>query len=183
MADQKTITRLSKYLSLVLRHQPESLGIILDEQGWTDVDLLLKKMQTSNPEMTAELLQHIVDTNAKQRFAFNVNRNKIRANQGHSVSVDLNYHPQQPPEILYHGTAQQYLNGIMQQGLIKGARHHVHLSKDTATAQQVGQRHGKPCILSVDAKQMLQDGHLFYCAENGVWLTEQVPVQYLTLLQ
>ncbi|WP_129020800.1 RNA 2'-phosphotransferase [Edaphocola flava] len=182
MTDPKTITRLSKYLSLVLRHQPESLGIVLDENGWTEVSVLLQKMQLSNPELNRTLLEHIVEINAKQRFAFNETKDKIRANQGHSVSVQLNYSPQQPPEVLYHGTAQHYLDSIQHQGLVKGARHHVHLSKDIETARQVGQRHGKPSILSIDTKQMQQDGHLFYCAENGVWLTEQVPVQYLKLL-
>lgn len=182
MTDAKTINRLSKYLSLVLRHQPASLGIVLDENGWTDVTILLQKMQVSNPEMNAALLEYIVDTNVKQRFAFNETKDRIRANQGHSVSVQLNYMPQQPPEILYHGTAQQYLDSILQQGLLKGNRHHVHLSIDTGTAQQVGQRHGKPCILLVDTKQMQQDGHVFYCAENGVWLTDHVPVQYLKIL-
>lgn len=182
MTDDKTIKRLSKYLSLVLRHQPASLGIVLDENGWTDVSVLLQKMQPSNPEMNRALLEHIVSTNAKQRFAFNETKDKIRANQGHSVSVQLNYIPQPPPEILYHGTALQYLDSILQQGLLKGTRHHVHLSKDIETARQVGQRHGKPCICSIDTKQMQQDGHIFYCSENGVWLTEQVPAQYLKLL-
>ncbi|WP_246625316.1 RNA 2'-phosphotransferase [Edaphocola aurantiacus] len=182
MTDDKAVKRLSKYLSYILRHHPEQLGIQLDDQGWTSVTTLLEQMQASNPEMNRAFLEHIVDTNAKQRFAFNETKDKIRANQGHSVSVQLNYIPQPPPEILYHGTAQQYLERILQQGLLKGERHHVHLSIDTETARQVGQRHGKPSILSIDTKQMLQDGHLFYCAANGVWLTEQVPVQYLKLL-
>ena len=170
---------LSKFLSLILRHQPQELGIILDEAGWTDVDILLAKMQARNMVVDIERLRQIVQNNDKQRFAFNADRSKIRASQGHSVSVELGLTPVEPPEILYHGTAQANLESILNEGIRKCSRQHVHLSADEQTALKVGQRHGKPVVLRVKSGDMYRNGHLFYLSENRVWLTEFVEVKYI----
>jgi putative RNA 2'-phosphotransferase len=171
--------RISKFLSLVLRHNPGKIGIELDANGWTNVDALLEKLNANGVTIDKALLQHIVDNNPKKRFAFNKAGNMIRANQGHSIEIDLGYKPQTPPEILYHGTSENAMNSILQTGLEKRERHHDHLSADMQTALQVGQRHGKPVVFEVLAGQMSGEGMLFYVSDNGVWLTEFVPVQYL----
>jgi RNA:NAD 2''-phosphotransferase len=177
------LTRLSKLLSYVLRHNPDHVQIQLDEQGWANVDELLQQLNKHNEPVTFELLKEVVDTNSKKRFSFNEDATRIRANQGHSLQLDLNYSPQQPPEILYHGTAAKNLEAILQQGLMKMGRHHVHLSADTGTALQVGGRHGKPVVLIIRAMEMHQQGYIFYCSQNGVWLTEHVPPSFISAKQ
>ena len=165
----------------MLRHAPETIHIQLDGQGWTDVKILIQNAKANNIQITTEMLQEVVAENEKQRFAFNEDGSKIRANQGHSVTVDLGYSPAIPPDILYHGTATHFLNSIYEKGLIKGKRHHVHLSADKETATKVGKRHGKLAIFEVHAKEMHEEGYLFYQSENGVWLTDNVPPKFLTL--
>ncbi len=171
--------RTSKFLSLVLRHQPETIGITLDENGWTDVSMLLTKMATKGHRISVDQLRFIVETNNKKRFAFNADESQIRASQGHSVEVDLGYIEKQPPQFLYHGTATRFLDLILADGLKKMNRHHVHLSSDEQTARSVGSRHGKPVVLIVKAEEMAANSHVFYQSENGVWLTDHVPAVYL----
>jgi putative RNA 2'-phosphotransferase len=172
---------ISKLLSLVLRHKPEVLGIQLDQNGWVEVDFLLEKLKGKSPEMNFERLEQIVITNEKQRFAFNEDLTKIRANQGHSVQVDVQLKPQLPPEFLYHGTVDKFLDGIRVEGLKKGSRLHVHLSKDLETAARVGSRRGKPVILVVRSREMATAGHSFYLSENGVWLCDAVPFEFIEM--
>lgn len=167
----------SKFLSLVLRHKPEKIGIKLDENGWADVSELLSKMKNG---ITMEILEEIVVTNDKQRFAFNEDKTKIRANQGHSINVDLELKVLVPPNMLYHGTAERFIKSIMETGLDKRNRTHVHLSQNYDTAISVGSRYGKPVILKIDTKKMSEDGYIFYLSENNVWLTDSVPVKYIT---
>lgn len=180
MIPEKEVKRISKFLSFVLRHQPQALGIAIDAQGWTSVPVLIQRMQEQGFSFSHELLAHVVATNSKKRFAFNDDQSLIRASQGHSVDIDAGYAPQEPPALLYHGTAQAFLPSVFSTGLEKRGRQHVHLSSDRANALQVGGRHGKPAVLLVDAATMHRDGHLFYCSDNGVWLTEAVPVAYIT---
>jgi putative RNA 2'-phosphotransferase len=170
---------VSKLLSLVLRHQPEALGIVLDPEGWTDVTTLLGKMRTRGVDLA--LLKHVVATNDKQRFAFNADYSRIRANQGHSLAVDLGLVAVEPPEFLYHGTAEGSVGAILREGLRKQSRQHVHLSADVATATRVGGRHGKPVVLRVKSGDMHRRGGLFYQSENNVWLTDFVASEYLEI--
>jgi putative RNA 2'-phosphotransferase len=183
MISEKEVIRLSKFLSLVLRHQPEVIGIRLDENGWTDVALLLQQLNLHHTLVDMGTLVYVVETNIKKRFAFNDDRTRIRASQGHSVPVDLGYAPAQPPALLYHGTAVQNVNSILQEGLHKRSRRHVHLSADINTAIKVGQRHGKPQVLKVDAQRMQQDGLVLYLSANGVWLTDAVPARYISVAE
>ena len=171
------IKRTSKFLSLVLRHKPETIGIELDANGWIDIDRLLEAMANHNKALTRDQLFTVVRDNDKQRFV--VENNRIRANQGHSISVDLGLVPKPPPDALYHGTATRFLDSILKQGLHKMNRHHVHLSPDIETASSVGVRHGKLALLTVNAKAMAEDGYVFYQSNNGVWLVEHVPPTYL----
>ncbi len=175
----KEITRKSKFLSLILRHEPGRVGLTLDSAGWVSVEELLEAVNRHGVSLTLEQLQHIVATSDKKRFAFSEDSLRIRASQGHSVEVDLQYTPQTPPEILYHGTAMRFLDSIRQKGLQRMQRHHVHLQPETATALQVGARHGKPVLLSIRAGEMHGAGHVFYCSANGVWLTDHVPPQFI----
>lgn len=179
MVTDKELTHISKFLSLVLRHKPETIGIELDEQGWTDIEALIARSNEHGIRFDREVLMQVVETNAKKRFAVSESGDKIRASQGHSVSVELGYTSQRPPDILYHGTGAQSVASILERGLEKGSRHHVHLSSDRATAEAVGRRHGKPYLFVVPAGKMYEDGFGFYLSDNGVWLTEHVPVQYL----
>ncbi|MEH0153186.1 RNA 2'-phosphotransferase [Limibacter armeniacum] len=179
MEKEKELKKISKFLSLVLRHKPEVIGVELDNNGWTSVELLIQKMNASGHPIDLEILNEVVQTNNKKRFAFNESQALIRANQGHSVQVELGYTPQQPPEKLYHGTAQTNVDSIIKSGIERRDRHHVHLSPDTETATNVGQRHGKPVVLTVLSGQMYQERFAFYLSENGVWLTDHVPAQYL----
>lgn len=167
-------TKKSKFLSLVLRHHPEEIGIQLDAHGWANVPEILDGMGLSMQE-----LEHIVDTDNKQRYSFNMDKTKIRANQGHSVLVDVELEKATPPAILWHGTAQKYVSSIDQMGLISKKRLYVHLSKDIDTAKRVGSRHGKVVVYQVNTKQMCLDGYSFYLSKNGVWLTKRVPAIYL----
>ncbi len=171
--------KTSKLLSLLLRHQPEAAGLTLDAEGWVDLDELITKVSRKHDPVDRALIEDIVATSDKQRFAISADGTRIRANQGHSITVDLQLEPVTPPTVLYHGTVAKFENAIRAEGLQKMNRQHVHLSAEVATAQQVGGRRGKPVILTVQAEQMAQDGHLFYQSKNGVWLTEQVPVQYI----
>jgi putative RNA 2'-phosphotransferase len=178
---ENNLKHYSKFLSLVLRHHPELIGLELNAGGWADVATLILKMQEAGKPFTPNLLTTLVATNAKQRFAFSDDGTKIRASQGHSVTVDLGLVPQQPPQILYHGTGAQNRDAILADGLKKGTRQHVHLSTHKDTATQVGSRYGRPLIINVFSRQMFTDGFTFYLSENGVWLTEQVPAKYLAL--
>ena len=180
---EKEITAISKFLSLVLRHKPEKIGITLDENGWTDVSPLIQKSRQAKVFLTPELLRHVVANNNKSRFAFDETGTKIRASQGHSIEVDLAYAPQIPPEILYHGTAEKSVASILATGLEKRRRHHVHLSADIETAVQVGQRHGKPVVLKILSGKMQESGFEFFRSENGVWLVEEVPVGFIRLVE
>jgi putative RNA 2'-phosphotransferase len=172
--------RISKFLSLILRHKPEKIGLTLDEAGWTTVDDLLAASRAHGFSISLAELQTVVAENDKSRFSFSPDMSQIRANQGHSTAVNLGYEPVAPSEHLFHGTAERFWPAIQREGLSKRSRQHVHLSLDTETARRVGARHGRPLILRVDSGAMQRDGHLFYLSANGVWLTEAVPPQYLT---
>jgi putative RNA 2'-phosphotransferase len=173
------LIRLSKYLAKYLRHSPHELGLTLQPGSWVLVDDLLIAAEKNGFPITYDELAECVETNDKQRFAFDVSDELIRANQGHSVEVDLQLEDREPPELLYHGTVERFLPSISAEGLVRGKRHHVHLSKDVETARKVGARRGKPVILKVDAGTMYRDGHKFLFSANGVWLTEAVPPKYL----
>lgn len=176
----KNIVRKSKLLSKILRHSPEIIHLQLDESGWTNVEVLLENIRKyTKTNISFDELEYIVANNDKKRFAFNTDKKKIRANQGHSIEVALGYAPVKPPDILYHGTAIHNLKTIRQKGLLKMKRHHVHLSPDKQTARKVGVRHGKVVILSVKAFEMHQNGYEFYCSTNGVWLTDHVKPEFL----
>lgn len=175
----KNLVKLSKFVSLVLRHQPEVIGLKLDENGWAEVDRFIELAKQNGKNISISVLEEIVETNNKKRFAFNEDKSKIRANQGHSIEVNLDLPPQQPPDQLFHGTATKFIESIRQQGLISGSQQHVHMSSDETTAIKVGQRHGKPVVLKIKSAAMHQDGFLFFCSENSVWLTDFVPPQYL----
>jgi putative RNA 2'-phosphotransferase len=181
--DEKQVKHLSKFISLVLRHRPDIIGLSLDENGWANTNELLEKMNNDKKEIDLPLLEFIVSTNAKQRFSFNTDGSMIRANQGHSVDIDLQLQPARPPVHLFHGTAIQFVPSILETGIQKGSRQHVHLSSDLDTAKQVGSRHGKPAIFQINSGQMVEDGFVFYLSENKVWLTDNVPAQYLSLLE
>lgn len=169
---------VSKFIALILRHKPETIGITLDEHGWANVDELIEGISKTYP-IDVAILEEIVATDNKQRYTFNEDHTLIRANQGHSIQVDVELRKECPPEILYHGSAEKYENSIDEQGLIPKSRLYVHLSNDYATAANVGKRHGRPVIYKVKSSQMEQDGYDFFLSENGVWLTKAVPVQYL----
>ncbi|MBU1821955.1 MAG: RNA 2'-phosphotransferase [Bacteroidetes bacterium] len=174
-------TKTSKFLSLVLRHNPGKIGIELDTNGWASVPDLLDKINGSGHNLTMAELVQIVETNKKKRFAFSDDYQKIRASQGHSVHVDLGYEKRNPTAVLYHGTVEKNLPAIFERGLLKRNRHHVHLSPDIITAQKVGMRHGKPIILKIDAKTMSTLGYDFFVSDNGVWLTDFVPPEFLEI--
>jgi len=176
------LVKISKYLSKHLRHKPEEIGITLVEGGWTSVDELLAACQKHGFSITRDQLGEVVAKNDKKRFSFDSTGTLIRANQGHSVEVDLQLTPTLPPDVLYHGTGANSVESILQKGLCKMSRHHVHLSTDITTAKKVGLRHGLPVVFAVNAKVMHKDGYEFYCSENGVWLVDQVPSKYLQQL-
>lgn len=175
----KERTRTSKFLSLVLRHEPERVAMTLDSSGWVDVTTLLHAVNKHGVSLTIEQLKQIVATSDKKRFAFSDDGLRIRASQGHSVEVDLKYEPQTPPDLLYHGTAAQFLDSIRKQGLLKMERHHVHLSAEIALTMQVGTRRGRPVLLTIRAGEMQRAGHVFYRSANGVWLVDSVPTQFI----
>lgn len=176
--------RTSKFLSLVLRHQPQTLKLTLDDNGWVAVDTLLDHWaRYGRHAPSLSQLKQVVAESDKQRFAFSNDGRRIRANQGHSITVDLQLEPQQPPPTLFHGTATQNVAGILRDGLHRAKRHHVHLSPDQQTADAVGRRHGRLAMLVVDSGAMAADGFTFFCSANGVWLTDHVPSRYLRLLE
>lgn len=176
---QPPLKHISKLLSLVLRHKPETIGMQLDENGWANVEDLIQKINESGTAIDAATIDLVVETNDKKRFAFNEDKTKIRASQGHSIEVELNLKSLLPPDTLYHGTTERFLESILKTGLIKQQRQHVHLSELAATAHAVGSRHGKPVILNINAKAMAAAGFLFYLSDNGVWLVDSVPVEYI----
>lgn len=183
--NEKTAKNISKFLSLVLRHSPETIELKLDENGWADVDELILKCNKkgSQNQMTAERLDYVVENNDKKRFTFNEDKTKIRASQGHSISVELNLNEAEPSEFLYHGTVDKFLENIKKEGLQKMSRQHVHLSEDHETAIKVGSRRGAPQILTIRSGEMHQDGFKFYLSENNVWLTDEVPAKYIQFPQ
>lgn len=176
---EKELKNISKLMSLVLRHKPNEIGLTLDNNGWANVNELISEINTKGYQLTYDLLQVIVETNDKKRFALSNDKTLIRANQGHSIDVDVNLIETTPPEILFHGTAIKYIDSIKASGIQKQSRQHVHLSKDIETAKTVGSRHGKPLVLFIDSKQMVTDGFKFYLSENNVWLTDIVPAKYI----
>lgn len=168
----------SRYMSLILRHKPEIIGISLDEHGWANVDELIAGIARTH-ELNMDILEEIVRTDNKQRYSFNEDKTLIRANQGHSIPVDVELEEAEPPAQLWHGTGEKYVASIDKQGLIPKSRLYVHLSKDKETAINVGKRHGKPVLYIVKAEDMRKDGYQFFLSKNGVWLTKEVPVKYL----
>ncbi len=173
--------KVSKRLSYVLRHRPDSVGITLGADGWVDIDALLEALASHGMRLGRDELMTVVNGNDKKRFA--VQENRIRANQGHSVEVELGYPAATPPDVLYHGTASRNLISIFAGGLVRGERHHVHLSADVDTALKVGARHGFPVVLSVNAKDMAAMGYQFFLSDNAVWLTAKVPPEFLITLE
>lgn len=174
------LNQISKFISLILRHKPETIGITLDEHGWANVDELITGVADQYKGFDMSTLEEIVRTDNKQRYSFNETKTLIRANQGHSIPVDVELEEKTPPAILYHGTADRFANSIDREGLKPMSRLYVHLSSNIETATKVGSRHGKPIIYEVDTAAMLNDGYKFYISANGVWLTKIVPAKYLT---
>lgn len=172
------LNKTSKFISLILRHKPETIGISLDEHGWASVSELIEGI-SKKQYIDMAMLEKIVATDSKQRYSFNEDKTLIRANQGHSIPVDVELPVKKPPVILYHGTGEKYVSSIDEQGLIPKSRLYVHLSGDESTAKVVGARHGKPVIYEIYASQMYNDGYVFYQSVNGVWLTKSVPVKYM----
>lgn len=179
MAKRDKKNQLSVFLSLILRHQPDAAGISLDQHGWADVEELIRGINASGRHIDREILEDIVQSDKKGRYRFDQNKTLIRANQGHSILVDVDLKEAEPPEVLYHGTADRFLDAIKSEGLKPMSRLYVHLSKDYDTAVNVGKRHGKAVVLEVDAARMKRDGKVFYLSENGVWLTQSVESEYL----
>ena len=173
------LIQISKFMSKFLRHSPEKLGIKLDSGGWVNVDSFLSACEKYNFPISKKELCEVVRTDNKTRYSFNETGDKIRANQGHSTEVDLELKEKTPPDFLYHGTVERFIDSIDKTGLNKGQRHHVHLSEDVETAKNVGSRRGKPIIAKIDCRQMLIDGYKFYQSENKVWLTDSVPRKYI----
>ena len=179
MTSQSQLTTVSTFLSLVLRHEPHRIGIALDEAGWTDIDELLRKAASAGRPFTRELLNEVVASSDKRRFAISADGQRIRANQGHSMDIDLGLPAVEPPELLFHGTATRFLEAILREGLRRQARQHVHLTRSLQTAVAVGQRYGDPVILRVDARRMAAAGHEFRCSVNEVWLVDTVPAEFI----
>ena len=174
---EKELTKVSKYLSFILRHKPEEIGMVLDSNGWGEIETLINN--TTDFKLTHELLDIVVETNDKQRFSISEDGKKIRANQGHSIEIDLGLSDIEPPEYLLHGTAERFWANIQIEGLVKGNRHHVHLTRVEAVAKSVGSRYGKPVILKIMSLEMSKEGFKFYKTANNVWLVELVPVKYI----
>ncbi|HAJ73341.1 MAG TPA: RNA 2'-phosphotransferase [Lachnospiraceae bacterium] len=173
----------SKFISLILRHRPETIGVSLDEHGWADVQELIDGINsTDGHALDMEMLEEIVRTDEKQRYSFNGDHTLIRANQGHSISVDVELEEKTPPDILWHGTGEKYVDSIDVQGLIPKSRLYVHLSPDTETARKVGGRHGRPVIYEINCREMTKDGFQFFLSANHIWLTKNVPARYLKKL-
>lgn len=179
MDSSNQLIKDSKFLALVLRHDPGRIGVELDTAGWVQVETLLAALRQHGRAMSRSQLDRAVAENNKKRYEYDESGTCIRASQGHSVEVELGYEPMTPPDTLYHGTATRYLDPILREGLKAGERHHVHLSADIETATNVGARHGRPAVLHVDAARMVADGLVFYRSTNGVWLTDSVAPAYL----
>ena len=175
----KKNTEISKFISLILRHKPETIDIKLDENGWCNIDSLIQGMENSGTKINRELLEYIVRNDSKQRYSINFEKNLIRANQGHSIPVDIEFELKKPPEKLYHGTIEKFIPSIKNKGLLKAQRQYVHLSQDEETATIVGKRRGIPIILEIDSRKMDEDGFKFYISTNKVWLCEYVPNKYI----
>jgi len=175
----RDLTRTSKFLSLVLRHRPEEIGLGLDQNGWADIGELIEKAGAHGFALTPDLIAEIVATSDKKRFAIDESGQRIRANQGHSVDVELGLEPREPPAILFHGTGEKSVTAIRAEGLKRRQRQHVHLSPDEQTAVKVGARHGKPVVLRIAAGRMHERGHAFFLSTNGVWLTDCVPAEFI----
>jgi putative RNA 2'-phosphotransferase len=182
MINEQQNIKISKFISLVLRHKPETIGLVLDDNGWANTSELIEKLNNNGFEITSDLLNHIVLTNNKKRFSFNDTKTKIRANQGHSIAIELNLKEAEPPLHLFHGTGEKNVASILATGLDKRERQHVHLSSDKETALIVGKRHGNPSVFIIVARQMRAEGYSFYLSDNDVWLIENVPSKYLELL-
>ena len=180
--NEKNKTKISKFLSFVLRHKPEEIELTLDENGWAHITGLLEQSAKFGNRFTIEELEEIVETNDKKRFSFDETKTKIRANQGHSLAAEIGFEEKIPPPLLYHGTAERNLDSILENGLEKQARHHVHLSGETETARSVGMRYGKPVILKIDAARMSANGYKFYISINNVWLVDKVPPEFLKVI-
>lgn len=170
---------IGKFISLILRHKPNTIGITLDQNGWANTQELLNGLNAAGKKVDIEQLINIVNTDNKRRFSFNSDKSKIRANQGHSIPVNLGLLELVPPTILYHGTSEKFIESIKQNGIQKRSRQYVHLSSNIETAVAVGKRHGNPIVLKINTEQMFLDGYKFYLSENGVWLTDNVPYQYV----
>lgn len=177
--DEKSVRRISKFLSLVLRHQPDKIGIQLDKAGWVEIEVLLEALRQSGQKISRDMLEHVVGTNDKQRFTIDQSGQRIRATQGHSIEVELGYEPAHPPNILIHGTPETAVSAIRESGLQKMKRHHVHLHCDSSTASAVGARRGTPVLLKVKAQEMAKEGFVFYVTANQVWLTDHVPPKFI----
>jgi putative RNA 2'-phosphotransferase len=176
------IIQTSKFLSLVLRHKPEVIHLNMDNNGWVDIDELINNANKHQDfQLTREELIEVVKNNDKQRFVIDNEKNKIRANQGHSISIDLALEPQTPPDELYHGTATRFLKSIMENGIKPMSRQYVHLSRTEEIAETVGKRHGKPVVLKINTKAMHEKGHIFYFSENKIWLVDYVPKEYIKI--
>ena len=176
--------KTSRFISMILRHRPEAVGISLDAHGWADVQALISGINRSGGHtIDMEILEEIVRTDEKQRYSFNNDHTKIRANQGHSIPVDVELEEKNPPDLLWHGTGEKYVPSIDARGLIPKGRLYVHLSSDRETARKVGSRHGKPVIYEIDCRKMKEDGYRFFLSANHIWLTKEVPAQYLKKLQ
>jgi len=171
--------RISKLMSYVLRHNPAELDLDMDEQGWVSVEQLIDNARSKGKTISLDLVKEVVITNDKKRFSISEDGKRVRANQGHSITIDLSLKAVTPPSVLLHGTATKNLDSIMKQGLNKMNRHHVHLSENKSTALAVGTRYGKPILLKIDAERMADDGFEFYRSENDVWLVELVPAEYI----
>lgn len=181
--EERRLERISKFISMILRHRPEVIGITLDKHGWADVNELIKGINETGEEVefSKDTLETIVKTDKKQRYSFSQDKTLIRANQGHSIPVDVELEKKEPPKVLYHGTGSRFVKSIQEQGLLPMERLYVHLSTDVETATNVGKRHGTPVIFKVNAEQMQKDSYDFFQSVNGVWLTKEVPAKYLEL--
>ena len=175
--------KLSIFISLILRHKPETIGIKLDDYGYADVNELIEKKNNTGRNINIEILEQIVKEDNKQRYSFNDDRSKIRANQGHSINVNVELRELEPPKYLYHGTATRFLDNIKNEGIIKQSRLYVHLSRDIDIAVKVGKRHGTPVILKINTGKMYENGYKFYLSENNVWLCEYIPFKYVEIFE
>ena len=176
---ERDLVRLSKFLSLVLRHDPKVVGLSLDRGGWVDVDGLISGSKKAGVTLDRDLLQQVVDQGEKRRFSLSPDGQRVKANYGHSIDIDLALEPSEPPEILFHGTARHLVDGIREQGVMRAGRRYVHLSGDETEAEAVGRRHGDPVVLKIRAREMHRDGFEFFLSESGIWLTRSVPPHYV----